>query len=449
MKKRGLRITLGILIGCLAIGATWGCLYGFNSSVRNWVDNAMNKVTKNVPEEYKNVTIDSTLELTANEIKAQGLQNSEKADPVFNLKFALKNLPKDFKGDDTLVTKVITGNQDEVYFTLNGNKSYNSLTHDNAAQFVFGHKAFAQSGKSEKYLIKTYWAAYPDIFLNSELVFKSDYKATIGEPMQIVDSANLTDSFKAVQGMQIYNEDPAFALIAPTLKNKSDKISANPLLGHKVIYGDAEKIGFANTLDDDNDGPIVFTHSGEFLVVAHEAFEETDQIESYVIRSYLVEDESVYLDSRISFKSDFGENDARDLTSYSVEFTMESEDQDLDLWNADQDKTCEVELSFASTVDKVTYVRITAPEGMNTPVVKIGAKTYRNGIAEVENGDDITIKLDDIKNGKDYTYYIDYICLQETYNVYREAVTVHGYVASEHVSPGGSSSSNPGSSSSN
>ena len=446
MKKRGLKITLGILIGCLAVGATWGALYGLNSSVRNWFDNAVNKVTKDVPEEYKNVTVDSTLELTANEIKAQGLQNKEKTDPVFNLKFSLKNLPKDFKGDDTLVTKVITGNQDAVYFTSGSNKSYNSLTHENGAAFQFAHKAFEQSGKSEKYLIRTYWAAYPSIMLNSELTFKSDYKATVGDPMQIVDAANLTDSFKAVQGVQIYNDDPAVALIAPTLKNKSDKISSNPLLGHKVIYGDAEKIGFANTLDDENDGPIVFTHSGEMLAVGHEAFEETDEIENYVIRSYLVEDESIYLDSRISFKSDFGEDDVRDLTSYTVEFTMESEDQQLDLWNADQDKSCEVELSFASTVDKVTYVRIVQPDGMNIPTVKIGAKTYRNGVVEVENGDDITIRMDDIKNGKDYTYYIDYVCLQETYNIHREAVTVHGYVASEHVSPGGSSSSNPGSS---
>ena len=50
MKKRGLKITLGILIGCLAVGATWGALYGLNSSVRNWFDNAVNKVTKDVPE---------------------------------------------------------------------------------------------------------------------------------------------------------------------------------------------------------------------------------------------------------------------------------------------------------------------------------------------------------------------------------------------------------------
>ena len=127
---------------------------------------------------------------------------------------------------------------------------------------------------------------------------------------------------------------------------------------------------------------------------------------------------------------------------------MESEDHDLDLWNADEDKTCEVELSFDSDVDQLTFVRIVQPDGMNVPTIKIGAKTYRNGVVEVEDDDEIIVKLDDIKNGKNYTYYIDYICLQETYNVYREAVTVHGYVASEHVSPGGSSS-NPASSSAN
>ena len=445
MKKKTLKILLGVIIGLCLVGACWGCLYGLNASVRGWFDNAFNTAIKNVPEEYKNVVVNSTLELTANEIKAQGLQNKEKVDPVFNLKFSLKNLPKDFKGDDTLVTKVITGNQEDVYFASGSNKFYTSMTHGNGDAFQFAHKAFTQSGKSEKYLIRTYWASYPSIMLNTELVFKSDYKATIGDPMAIIDSANLTDSFKAVQGLQQYVDDPATALIAPALKNKSDKISANPLIGHKVIYGDAEKISFANTIDDDSDGPIVFTHSYEFLVVQHEAFEETEQLENYVIRSYLVEDESVYLDSRISFKSDFGESDIRDNSSYTIEFAMETEDNDLDLWNAAQDKTCEVELSFDSSVDEVTYVRITQPEGMNTPVIKIGAKTYRNGVVEVQDDDEITIKLDDIKNGKDYTYFIDYICLQKTYNVYREAVTVHGYVASEHVSQG-SSSSNPGSS---
>ena len=449
MKKRGLKITLGILIGCLAVGATWGCLYGFNSSVRNWVDNAVNKVTKNVPDEYKNVTVESTLELTANEIKLQGLQNSEKVEPVFNLKFALKNMPKDFKGDDTLVTKVITGNQDSVYFTMNGNKSYNSITHDNGSSFAFFHKAFGKSGQSERYLIKTYWAAYPDIFVNSELIFKSDYKAQVGDPMQIVDTANLTESLKAINGVQIYADEYPYALIAPTLKNKSDKISSNPLIGHKVIYGNAELVGFGNTLDDDIENPIGFTRSGEMLVIGHEIFEETDRLENYVIRSYLVEDESVYLDSRITFKSDFGENDLKDDSSYTVEFTVTDEGNTLSRWNADQDKSCEVNMSFDSSVNKVTYLRIVAPEGMHTPVIKIGAKTYRNGVVEVQDDDDIQILLDDVKNNKDYTYYMDYICLEDPQIVERQAVTVHGYVASEHVSPGGgSSSSNPDSSSS-
>ena len=436
MKKKSLKVILGVTLGFLLVGATWGCLYAMNSSVRNWVDNAVNKVKKDVPEEFKNVLVDSTLELTANEIKTQGLQSKDKVDPSFNLKFALKNLPKDFKGDDTLVTKVVTGNQDDVYFTSGANKYYNSITHENGEAFTFARKAFDKSGKTEKFLIKTYWAAYPDIFLNSELVFKSDFKATIGEPMAIVDAANLTDSFKAQQGIQIYQDDPAVTLIAPTLKNKTDKISNNPLIGHKVMYGNADLITFGNVLGD-NDGPIGLTKSGETLVISHDAFEETDQVENYVIRSYLVEDESVYLDSRISFKSDFEENDVRDNTPYSIEFSMVSQDQELDEWQAEQDKTCEVEIGFTSSVNKVTYVRIVSPEGNHTPVIKIGAKTYKNGVVEVENGDQITIKLDDIKNDKDYTYYIDYVCLQETSKVNREEITVHGYHSNSN------SSSNP------
>lgn len=448
MKKKSLKIFLGVLIGCLAVGATGGLLYGLNSSVRNWVDNGINKVTKDVPEEFKNVSVESTLELTANEIKAQGLQNKDKVDPVFNLKFSLKNLPKDFNGDDTLVTKVVTGKSDQVYFASGANKFYNSMTHENGSAFQFAHKAFAKSGQSDKYLIKTYWAAYPDICLNSELLFKADFKASIGDPMAIVDTANLTDALRTQNGIQLYDEDEAIALIAPTLKNKTDKISANPLIGHKVMYGDADLIAFSNTIDNANNGPIGFTHSGEMLVIAHEAFEETDQIENYVIRSYLVEDESVYLDSRISFKSDFEAGDTREASSYEVEFTMNSEGHDLDLWNADEDKTCEVEIGFSSDVDKVTYVRLVAPDGMNTPIIKIGAKTYRNGVVEVQDDDEITIKLDDIKNNKDYTYYIDYICLEEPNKVYCEEITVHGYVASEHA-PSQNSSSNPDSSSSN
>ena len=62
MRKRTLKIVIGILIGILLVGATVGCLYGLNASVRGWFDNALNTVTKNVPEELKNVTIESTLE---------------------------------------------------------------------------------------------------------------------------------------------------------------------------------------------------------------------------------------------------------------------------------------------------------------------------------------------------------------------------------------------------
>ena len=54
MKKKTLKILLGVIIGLCLIGACWGCLYGLNASVRGWFDNAFNTATKNVPEEYKN-----------------------------------------------------------------------------------------------------------------------------------------------------------------------------------------------------------------------------------------------------------------------------------------------------------------------------------------------------------------------------------------------------------
>lgn len=174
--QKGSKIAVGVLSGTLLVGALFGCLYGFNSSVRGWVDNNINTITKDVPEEFKKVTIENDLELTSEQIKAQGVQSEKDVDPAFNLKFDLKHLPTDFDGDDTLVTKVVTGNEETVYFTLGDGKAYSSLTHKAGDEFDFSHLAFEKSGKKETYLLKTYWASYPDICVNTELTFKSDYK---------------------------------------------------------------------------------------------------------------------------------------------------------------------------------------------------------------------------------------------------------------------------------
>ena len=427
MTKKGLKILFGTLIGVLSVGAVCGILYGANSSVHNWVDNAINKVNKDVPEEYKDVAIESKLELTAAQLKTQGVQTVDKTDPEFSLKFALKNLPTDFNKDSTLVTKIVTGSSSDAYFKVGESKAYESLTHDNEAEFKFAHKAFEKTNQSAKYLIKTYWASYPDIYLNTEVTFKSDFTAVDAAKMQIVDGMALTSSFAELQGVQVYSDTPATALISPKLQNKKSSISDNALIGNKVVYGDPAKITFANAVGGSS-STIGMCHSNDILAVQHSKFAESGKIENYVIRSYLIEDESCYLDTRITFKSEYEAGSTKPAASV-LDLSRE-DDADLDLWEIEEEsEKFETVLTFDSSVESVSYFRLSTDQGNPQAVLKIGAKTYRNGIAEVEDGDEISIEIDGIEANKEYHYYIDYVCAQDPTAVTRIPVLVKGYVS--------------------
>ncbi len=427
MTKKTLKILLGTLIGVLSVGAICGILYGANTSVHNWVDNAINKIDKNVPEEYKDVAIESKLELTAAQLSAQGLQTVEDVDPQFSLKFALKNLPTDFNGDSKLVTKIVTGNTANAYFKAGDNIAYDSITHNNGSEFKFNHKAFENTNASSKYLIKTYWAAYPDVFLNTEVTFKSDFTGTETARMQIVDAMALTTSFAEQQGVQVYSDAPATALISPKINNKRSNISANALIANKVVYGDASKVTFANALGGSST-TIGMCHSNDILAVQHTKFTETGKTENYVIRSYLVEDESCYMDTTIVFKSNFTANSHKPAAG-TLDLERE-DDASLSTWEITAaGEEFETDLTFSSTVDAVSYLRVSTDQGNPIPKLKIGARVFRNGIAEVEDDDVITVELDEIKANKTYNYYIDYVCIQDPAAITRIPVTVKGYVA--------------------
>ena len=440
MTKKTLKILLGSLIGVLSVGAVCGILYGANSSVHNWVDNAINKIDKNVPEEYKDVAIESKLELTAAQLAAQGLQNVENVDPQFSLKFALKNLPTDFDEDSKLVTKIITGDAANAYFKAGENIAYDSITHNNGAEFKFNHKAFENTNQSAKYLIKTYWAAYPDVFLNTEVTFKSDFTGTETARMQIVDGMAMTTSFAEQQGVQVYSDTPATALISPKILNKKSTISANALIANKVVYGDASKITFANALGGSST-TIGMCHSNDILAIQHTKFSETGKTENYVIRSYLVEDESYYLDTTIVFKSNYTANSTKPAASV---LDLDREDDELlGTWEIETaTEEFETDLTFTSSVDAVSYFRLSTDQGNPMPKLKIGARTIRNGVAEVENNDVITVELDEIKANKTYNYYIDYVCLQDPTVITRIPVTVKGYVAPAQNNGGNSNNNN-------
>jgi len=427
MTKKTLKILLGGLIGTLSVGAVCGLIYGTNSSVHNWVDNAINKVTKDVPEEYKDVVVESKLELTAAQLKNQGLQAVENTDPEFSLKFALKNLPSDFNKDSTLVTKIMTGDSANAYFKVGDNKYYDSITHANNSEFKFDHKAFSKTDQNSKYLIKTYWASYPDIYLNTEVTFKSDFTATDAAKMQIVDGMAITTSFAEQQGVQVYSDTAPTALISPVLKNKKSTVSANALIGNKVVYGDAAKITFANALGGSS-STIGMCHSNDILAIQHTKFAQTGKVENYVIRSYLLEDESCYLDTRITFKSDYAANSTKPVAGTLA--LAREQNGSMSTWEiATNVETFSTTLTFTSSVNKVSYFRLSTDQGNNDAVLTIGAKTYRNGIAEVENNNSIGVSIAGIKAGKTYNYYIDYVCIQDPTVVTRIPVVVKGYVA--------------------
>ena len=426
--KKGLKITIGAIAGCMLFATVCGCLYGFNSSVRNWVDNAVGKVIKNVPEEYKNVLVESKLELTADQIKAQGLQAKEKTDPSFKLKFALKNLPTDFNGDSTLVTKIVTGNKDDVYFLSGGNKYYDSITHGSDQEFVFNRKFFTKPNQSDKFLIKTYWASYPDIFLNTQVEFKSDFKVTPAEKMAIVDEAHLTEGLLEVNGVQVYSDREPVAYIAPAIKNKTDKITKDSLIGTKVISGDASKIHFEGTVDYVSNGPIALSKDRALLSIKHDKFTRTNQVENYVVRSYLIQDEDTYMDSNITFKSDFT-GDSQDVdVSWSVSVPSVEADYSVDTWMADEDGSLEVSLNNEITNGtKAVYFRI-HPLTENAPEINmtVGTKKFKNGVADLDPQALIKFTAEGFEEDY-YEYKVEVISADLPDNVFSETITIFAY----------------------
>ena len=427
--KKGLKITLGAVAGCMLFAAVCGCLYGFNSSVRNWVDNAVGKVIKNVPEEYKDVSVESKLELTSEQIKAQGLQSKEKTDPSFKLKFALKNLPTDFNGDSTLVTKIVTGNKDDVYFLSGGNKYYDSITHGSDQEFVFNRKFFAKPNQSDKFLLRTYWASYPDIFLNTQVEFKSDFKVTPEEKMAIVDDAHLTEGLLEVNGVQVYSDREAVAYIAPAIKNRTDKITKDSLIGTKVISGDASKIHFEGTVDNATNGPIALSKDRALLSIKHDKFTRTNQVENYVVRSYLIQDEDTYMDTNITFKSDFS-GDSQDVdVSWNVSVPSVDVGYSIDTWMADEDGSLEVSLNNEiENGTQAVYLRI-HPLTENAPEINmsVGTKKFKNGVAELDPEALVKFSAEGFEEEESYEYLVEVISADLPDNVFSERITILGY----------------------
>ena len=426
--KKGLKIGLGITAGCMLFATICGCLYGFNSSVRNWVDTAVGKVVKNVPEEYKNVVIESKLELTSEQIKSQGLQNKEKTDPSVKLNFGLKNLPTDFDGDSTLVTKIVTAFKDDVYFMSGGNKYYDSLTHGSAQEFVFNRKYFDKSGQSDKYLLKTYWAAYPDIFINTQVEFKSDFQVKPEQKMAIVDEAYLTEGLLEVNGVQIYSDREAVAYIAPTIKNKTTAITADSLIGTKVIQGDASKISFEHTVDYQSNGPIALSKDRGLLAIKHDKFARSGVVENYVVRSYLIQDENVYMDTNITFKSQFtGDSQSVDI-GWAVSIPVDA-DYALDCWIADEDGKVEATINNEiERSDDPVYLRI-HPLTVGAPEVTmtVGSKKFRNGVADLDPQATVKFAAEGFEEGEQYEYRIEVLSATLPDNLFHEDITILGY----------------------
>ena len=424
--KKGLKILIGVTSGVALMGTIFGALYGLNSNVRNWVDNAVVKVSNDIPEEYKDVEIESKLALTSEQLAAQGLQVDEEVDPEFKLKFALKNLPTDFDKDSTLVTKVIQGNPADIYFKSGTAKSFNSITHENGADFSFHHNAFEETGKSAKYLIKTYWASYPDIFINTEITFKSDFDNQASNPMTMLNTANLPRSFADQNGLQIYEDTPAYALLAPKVTNRKSSVSADALIGNKVVYGDATKVTFENVVSGQA-GPIAISKSGDFVVVKHSLFTETDKVENYVVRSYLIQDESCYIDTAITFKSDFEEDSEKADDEYEVSFIGEDEDDDYSEIVANSSNKAEFELTCVSDdVDQPVLVRFRGTDDAPVAKITVGNKVYRNGVGEVEDGDTMVVTFENVAKSKTYEYVMEYISLEDQNVILSEEITVFG-----------------------
>ena len=145
--KKTLKIALGVLVGVCLIGATAGMIYGFNTNVKNWIDDKIGETIND--ENFKNVKV-SLEKVNEDETSNVGVQLDENTAPEGYLrKVKISGFPKDYTGKKSAKVTFFNENYSSTYFVKNASESkeYAGVTVEDGDVILINHDLFDTDNK--------------------------------------------------------------------------------------------------------------------------------------------------------------------------------------------------------------------------------------------------------------------------------------------------------------
>lgn len=177
--NKGLKISLGIILGLGIVASAAGLTYLLNDQVHDYVDNLVDKDG----DDIKGVALVDVLELTEDQNAAQGIQTEADQQPVYRLNLKLDGVKDSVLTDGYLVTKITSGDKANAKLSRYDGSiwAYESITHQTGEEIWLTHDAFEKVGDHATYTIMTYWADHPSVFKNTTVKFEYKEGAATSE----------------------------------------------------------------------------------------------------------------------------------------------------------------------------------------------------------------------------------------------------------------------------
>ena len=192
--KKTLKIALGVLVGACLIGATAGLIYGFNTNVKNWIDDKIGETIND--ENFKNVKV-SLEKVDENETSNVGVQLDENTAPEGYLrKVKISGFPKDYNGKKSAKITFFNENYPSTYFVKNASESkeYVGVTVEDGDVVLINHDLFDTDNQSFKATVTLTLLEEPLIKQSYDFLFESDF-------------SRLEDQLKSVEIKMSKNKD--------------------------------------------------------------------------------------------------------------------------------------------------------------------------------------------------------------------------------------------------
>lgn len=184
--KKVLKVTLGIIAGVCLIGATAAMIYGFNTNVKNWIDD---KIGESINDEnFKNVKV-SLEKVDESETSNVGVQFSEdKAPEGYLRKVKITGFPRDYLGKKSAKVTFFNENYAYTYFVKNSNdsKEYAGITVEDGDIILINHDLFDTDNQSFKATVTLSLLEEPLIKQSYDFLFESDF-SRLEDQLKLVD----------------------------------------------------------------------------------------------------------------------------------------------------------------------------------------------------------------------------------------------------------------------